>query len=136
MPEPSPSLEPLKYFDTIPDNFSVFKQYRNSIPSTCPDDAANLDSIADAPTFAIPPDPCAHPDPVSIYGQNTGQTDFADLLSSTSWFSPFLNASICCLMKWFYSSTTKTLSDLNQLVHEVILMPDFKVSDLQGFDAA
>ncbi|KAK0238382.1 hypothetical protein EDD85DRAFT_920728 [Armillaria nabsnona] len=136
MPEPSPSPEPVNYFDTIPDNFGLFKWYRNTVPSTCPDDSANLESLADAPTFAIPPDASAHPDPTSIYGKNTGHTDFTDPSSSTSWFSPFLNASICRLMKWFYSSTTKTLSDLNQLVHEVILMPDFKVSDLQGFDAA
>ncbi|SJL14234.1 uncharacterized protein ARMOST_17690 [Armillaria ostoyae] len=136
MPEPSPSPEPVKYVDTIPDNFGMFKRYKNSIPSTCPDDIANLDSIADAPTFAIPPDPSACPDPTSIYGKNTGRTDFTDPSSSTSWFSPFLNASICRLMKWFYSSTTKTLGDLNRLVHEVILMPDFKVSDVQGFDAA
>ncbi|KAK0431436.1 hypothetical protein EV421DRAFT_1893352 [Armillaria borealis] len=39
-------------------------------------------------------------------------------------------------MRWFYSSTTKTLGDLNRLVHEVILMPDFKKSDLDGFEAA
>ncbi len=58
MPEPLPSPEPLKYFDTIPNDFGVFKRYKNSIPSTYPDDTTNLDSIADAPTFAIPSNPC------------------------------------------------------------------------------
>lgn len=136
IPEPSPSPELPVYVDTIPDSFGMFKQYKDSLPPTSPDNTINLESLADAPTFAIPPNPSTRPDPTSIYGQNTGRTNFIDPSSSQSWFSPFLNASICCLMKWFYSSTTKTLSDLNRLVHEVILMPDFKVSDLQGFDAA
>ncbi len=37
-------------------------------------------------------------------------------------------------MNWFYSSTTKTLADLNTLVHDVILAPDFTKADLHGFD--
>ncbi|KAK0436054.1 uncharacterized protein EV420DRAFT_1246351, partial [Desarmillaria tabescens] len=52
-----------------------------------------------------------------------------------SWFAPFINPSICQLMHWFYSTTTKTLSDLNCLVNEVILAPDFAAVDFKDFDA-
>ncbi|KAK0226736.1 hypothetical protein EDD85DRAFT_923411 [Armillaria nabsnona] len=38
-------------------------------------------------------------------------------------------------MNWFYSSTTKTLADLNTLIRDVILAPDFSKTDLHGFDA-
>ena len=50
---------------------------------------------------------------------------------------PFANMSICCLMMWFYNgSNTKSLNDLNVLVHNVLLSEDFKLRDLAGFDAA
>ena len=39
-------------------------------------------------------------------------------------------------MDWFYnSSITKSLHDLNQLVKNVILAPDFKQEDLAGFSS-
>ena len=40
-------------------------------------------------------------------------------------------------MSWFYdSSTTKSLSELNSLVKDVILAPDFKSEDLINFNAS
>ena len=40
-------------------------------------------------------------------------------------------------MWWFYdSSLTKSLSTLNNLVHQVLLVPDFNTNDLIGFDVA
>jgi hypothetical protein len=40
-------------------------------------------------------------------------------------------------MMWFYnSSNTKSLNDLNILVHNVLLSKDFKLEDLTMFDAA
>ncbi|KAK0439080.1 uncharacterized protein EV420DRAFT_1735640 [Desarmillaria tabescens] len=136
-PVPSPSPQPPSYIDTQPDEFGMFKRYKNSLPSTSPDEVVTLDTVVDAPTFAVAPDPMTQPDPTCIYGSNTGRTDFPNAsTSNTPWFSPFLNASVCRLMRWFYSSTTKTLGDLNRLVNEVILMPDFKKSDLHGFEAS
>jgi len=38
-------------------------------------------------------------------------------------------------MNWFYQSSTKTLADLNSLVHGVILHSDFRSSDLENFSA-
>jgi hypothetical protein len=39
-------------------------------------------------------------------------------------------------MRWFYNaSTTKSLGDLDRLVHDVLLAPDFRLEDLDGFRA-
>ncbi|KAF8992499.1 hypothetical protein BDQ17DRAFT_1432346 [Cyathus striatus] len=48
----------------------------------------------------------------------------------------FSNPSVFRLMSWFYTGVTKTLKDLNNLVHNVLLAPDFKLEDLTGFDAS
>ncbi|KAK0186022.1 hypothetical protein F5146DRAFT_936776 [Armillaria mellea] len=37
-------------------------------------------------------------------------------------------------MHWFYSTTTKTLNDLNHLVTDVLLVPDFSAEDLTNFN--
>jgi hypothetical protein len=51
-------------------------------------------------------------------------------------FTPFRNMSIFRLITWFYnSSDVKSLSELNSLVKDVILTPDFKTEDFVGFDA-
>lgn len=52
-------------------------------------------------------------------------------------FYPFLNATSFRLMHWFYSgSSTKSLSELDRLVSEVIMADDFNRDDLQNFNAA
>ena len=52
-------------------------------------------------------------------------------------YLPFPNMSIFRLMGWFYdSSLMKSLGTLNNLVHQVLLAPDFNTDDLTGFNAA
>jgi hypothetical protein len=49
---------------------------------------------------------------------------------------PFTNNSIFNLMSWFYNgSNTKSLNDLDNLVQNVLLAPNFNPEDLSGFDA-
>ncbi|KAF8546009.1 hypothetical protein OG21DRAFT_1587857, partial [Imleria badia] len=49
---------------------------------------------------------------------------------------PFTNATIWQLLSWFYNSTTqKSLDDLNNLVHNVILADNFKSDNLHKFNA-
>jgi hypothetical protein len=51
-------------------------------------------------------------------------------------FAPFRNPSIYHLMTWFFaSSNTKSLNELNSLVKDVILAPDFKSEHFFGFNA-
>ena len=48
--------------------------------------------------------------------------------------NPFENISVLCLMNWFHNNpTSKTLNDLDMLVHEVILAPDFNINHLLNF---
>ncbi len=51
--------------------------------------------------------------------------------------APFANMSTLHLMSWFYStSNTKSHAELDRLVNEVILSPDFSPAELVGFRAA
>ena len=51
-------------------------------------------------------------------------------------YHPFLNATVCRLMNWFYTgSNQKSIAELDRLVKEVIIH-DFDVSDLEGFSTA
>ncbi|KAI5981153.1 hypothetical protein F5J12DRAFT_731619 [Pisolithus orientalis] len=53
-----------------------------------------------------------------------------------NYFIPFLNVTVWHLMSWFYNgSTQKSQSDLNNLVHNVILAADFDCKDLHSFVA-
>jgi hypothetical protein len=53
------------------------------------------------------------------------------------YFTPFLNASVFCLMTWFYGgSNLKSLGEFNRLVNEVILADDFQQKDFVGFSAS
>jgi hypothetical protein len=54
-----------------------------------------------------------------------------------NYFTPFLNASVFCLMTGFYGgSNLKSLNELNRLVNEVILTGDFQQKDFVGFSAS
>ena len=95
-----------------------------------PDELHTLHSVSDSSTFS----------------KDTASTEsrpwWALLTSSLKTvtndiFTPFLNATVFHLMNWFYTgSTQKSLAELDWLVHEVILAPDFNTQDLKGFQAA
>jgi hypothetical protein len=51
-------------------------------------------------------------------------------------FAPFLNATVFHLMSWFYGgSNMKSVTELDKLVHDVILNEDFDQAHLKGFTA-
>ena len=53
------------------------------------------------------------------------------------YYAPFSNPAAFCLMTWFHnSSTSKSLLDLDNLVKNVILAPDFEKQDLADFRAS
>ncbi|KAK0190251.1 hypothetical protein F5146DRAFT_1137096 [Armillaria mellea] len=136
----SSTPESIPPIDTKPNSFGLYQQYKTLL-SFDPDDTVTIANLCDAPTFSVPPDSLQECSPLSVYG--THAIDATVLLppdSNTttlagSWFAPFMNPSICQMMHWFYSMTTKNLNHLNHLVNEVILAPDFVASDLQNFDA-
>jgi hypothetical protein len=55
--------------------------------------------------------------------------------ATSKFFSPFLNATVLRLMNWHYSTSTKSVTALNSLVHDIILVDDFDHGHLHGFSA-
>ncbi len=144
-PESSHTSIPDPPIITEPNEFGLYRKYK-ILPSSDPDDVVTIANVCDAPTFSLPPDTLQYCSPLCVYGSHivnntttvsTGAISSEDNSpnSSTLWFAPFMNPTVCQLMHWFYSTTTKTLSDLNHLVNNVILIPDFAATDLMDFDA-
>jgi hypothetical protein len=128
---PSPIVQPpANVIKTDPDEFGLYRVY-TSYPRTNPDDMQDLETRCDAPGLAT----------TSQSREKRWWTGFGrsipDLsLQKDGFFAPFLNATVFRLMNWFYSgSSTKSIGELQSLVDDVILAPDFKVSDFSGFNA-
>ena len=129
---PSPIAEPPQpnVIKTDRDEFGLYRLY-TSYPRTNPDEIRDLESRCDAPGLAT----------ASRNGGKRWWTGFGysmlDLpIQKDGFFVPFLNATVFRLMNWFYSgSSCKSIAELQSLVDDVILAPDFKISDLDGFNA-
>ena len=114
---------------TTPNSFGIYRIYNCGAPSFTPNSDFHTDSTSDSPHFT-----CSGPSSSASWGSPFGiDTTDPDIVSITK--NPFANVSICRLMSWFYSGVTKTLKDLNNLVHNVLLAADFKLDDLIRFDA-
>jgi hypothetical protein len=128
----TPELAPTSTLKTDPDEFGVYRVY-TTYPSTNPDGFRDLEHRCDAPGLAT----------ASETREKRWWTGFGclqpDLLlnkDQAKFFAPFLNATVFRLMNWFYSSSSKkSVAELQSLVDDVLLAPDFKVSDLSGFNA-
>ena len=91
-----------------------------------PDPYHTLTNITNSPYLALDPSISGQYHPVQMI--NKVATDF---------FEPFHNPSMFCLMSWFYRPLiTKSITELNTLVRDVILAPNFDTQDLVGFDTA
>jgi hypothetical protein len=110
----------------------LFRRYA-VLPSTDPDQYLTIHHVSDAPTFVKDTDPQYNP--FAVFGPQAMQSIESPTNTTTPSFTPFLNHTVSKLMNWFYQSSTKTLADLNDLVHDVILHPDFHSSDLENFSA-
>ncbi|KAK0496702.1 hypothetical protein EDD18DRAFT_1073601 [Armillaria luteobubalina] len=108
-PPPVPSTTRL----TQPDDFGVYREYTDW-PTHIPK-SAHPQLATDRP-------------PHSVFGP--GQH------SSSHIWAPFENATTFRLLKWFYNSDKKTLEDLDRLVYDVLLQPDFSVHECEDFSAA
>ena len=147
IPDPEPNIEDIasekvvedavntsNIYHMDPNGYGIIHEYLHGRPSITPDQHYNLTEISDSPYIAVddPPDSQASTPPLLSPLQKT-------CLSATSaiqtLFAPFHNISIYHLMTWFYSSSnTKSVGELNALVKNIILAPDFKPEDLVGFN--
>jgi Plavaka transposase len=133
--EPEHVQEGPNTFRTDSDSYGTFREYLHGKPSIAPDELYSLAAVSDSPYLATdssdsPPIDPAFPSPLRTLYK-------ADTSLAQPLFAPFRNASVYRLMTWFYSSSnTKSMSELNSLVNDVILAPDFNPDDLVGFNAS
>jgi hypothetical protein len=124
MPVDIPTPQPMIH-ETIPNQFGLYRRF-TTWPSVDPENDVTIDDLIDAPTFINTTD----------RGYRKAEEAFGPTGTSSNPFAPYLNATVYRLMNWFYQTGSKTLHDLNSLVHDVILAPDFDADHLQNFSAS
>jgi Plavaka transposase len=116
-------------FDTEPDEFGLFRSYI-SCPTYEPDEEIPLDSICDSQGFAVAK--INSDNWWSVFGPRSSPLESVN----QNLFAPFLNATVFRLMSWFYcGSNLKSVTELDKLVNDVILVDDFDKVHLKGFNA-
>ena len=129
-PSPIAEFPQANIIKTDRDEFGLYRVY-TSYPCTNPDEMQDLENRCDAPGLAT----------ASQNAEKRWWTGFGHSMPDLSnqkdgFFAPFLNATVFRLMNWFYSgSSSKSIAELQSLVDNVILAPDFKISDLSDFNA-
>jgi len=120
-------------FQTLPDKFGVYRVYPIGRPSFTPDELYTIsDSVGSSNISTIGPASMSR----SWFSPLGPSLEAVTGLVAKS-FAPFPNVSTFHLMSWFYSSSnTKSHAELDRLVNQVILAPDFLPADLVGFRAA
>jgi len=109
----SESTTALIGFRTACDSYGISREYPCGKPSITPNSHNSIYEVSDSPYLS------------------------SLTTNPTNNFEPFRNASTFRLMDWFYRpSITKSIAEVNALVKDVILAPDFNPEDLIGFDAA
>ncbi|PPQ73389.1 hypothetical protein CVT24_008509 [Panaeolus cyanescens] len=126
--------DPSSEHKTPSNKFGVFRVYQ-SIPTFNPDADFNPHTLYNNPSFE-PSDSIPEPDSETLPPPPGPFPNPSNPPASTLPDSPYPNRTIDLIMSWFYTaSNTKSLSDLNILVHNVLLSDEFKKGDLEGFDA-
>jgi hypothetical protein len=113
-------------YETEANNYGIYRVYSQGCPSYTPDELHTLQQVSDAPTF--------NPETTST----SWWTSFGSSLRvvKENFFAPFQNPTAFRLMSWFYNgSNLKSLGELDRLVDNVILAPDFQAEDLRTFQA-
>ena len=77
------------------------------------------------------------PDDIEIFNSKTpNPLHHGPPLDHLPSYHPFNNSTIFRLMSWYYNgSNTKSISNLNKLVNEILLAEDFSQEHLKGFEA-
>ncbi|PSR76359.1 hypothetical protein PHLCEN_2v8499 [Hermanssonia centrifuga] len=123
------------HFDTEANNFGVFRRYAVK-PMRDLEDEELADTLCDAPTIAV----SASKDGNTLahsFGRAVVNSIKRNLDGARTWFTPFLSASVFRLLHWTYTgSSSKSASETERLVREVLLAPDFKCEDLSGFNVS
>ena len=118
----------LSWLYTTSNSFGVYHGFYGSFPSFNPDKQLSLDLQCDSPNFSVAGAENASERPWwSAFGKSVEEVE-ADL------FALFSNPSVYRLMNWLYSgSNLKSFTEVDKLVHNVLLAPDFSAEHLRGF---
>ncbi|PSR77770.1 hypothetical protein PHLCEN_2v7713, partial [Hermanssonia centrifuga] len=115
-------------FETEPNEFGVFCRYHRK-PCQDLSDESTEDSLCNAPNISTT-SPSIPSSPLHSFGR----TVVNGLAKAPNWFAPFLNSTVFHLVHWAYTgSNQKSTGEIKQLVHDVLLSPDFDREHLQGF---
>ena len=130
---PPPSIFPsAEYFETTVDDYGFFRRYHFK-PARDVDSEQSADTLVDSPSIA----PSEVHEGSSIYATpiRAFRHTVSDALQKTlDWFHPFQNPTIFRLVHWAYTgSTTKSHLEIQRLVKEVLLAPDFDSEHLWTF---
>ncbi|EDQ99528.1 uncharacterized protein LACBIDRAFT_334986 [Laccaria bicolor S238N-H82] len=123
------NVEDMPPYITNPNSYGVFRSYPSSRSSFTPDELFTLNGVSDSLNFT----PDAHSSEVRPWWSSFGSS----LSSVKDFFAPFRNASVFHILNWHYNgSNLKSLSQLNTLVEDLIMQPDFKQEDFISFSAS
>ena len=104
-------------FTSEQNSFGVFRVYKHGKPTFSPDS----DDFEATNNLNKPPNLSHHGPPQA----------------SLPFYHPFSNSTIFRLMSWYYNgSSTKSISDINKLVNDILLAEDFDQEHLKGFEAS
>ena len=122
-PEPVPPLVPAPdpVFDTKPNEFGLFRQYKRHLTHD-PEPENSLDKVCDSAAF-----PKANPAPP----QNAAPAE--------PWYAPFTNAVAVIMMCWQHTkSATKSASEMDRLAHSLgdSMWDSFNIKDFTTFNTA
>jgi hypothetical protein len=147
IPEPEPVIEDSisentsedtsetsNIFRTDPDSYGIVREYLHGKPSITPDIHYDITEVSDSPYIDTDNSSISRANNSTFISPIQKICQIAASAAQT-FFSPFRNASTYRLITWFYgASNTKSVTELNSLVKDVILAPDFQPDDLVGFD--
>jgi hypothetical protein len=137
-PSPVPVQTELPCYVTEPNEYGLYRVYRGRAPQHDPEGEFSLESLCDAPEF------------VGSGGQQRpwwsglGVATAAAATDDNSEdrpeiekpppYAPFESASAYRLMNWHYSSSEgKSIADVDNLVKNVLLAPDFNQEDMETY---
>lgn len=123
-PSPVPPL--ITYHDSLPNRFGAFRRYLR-FPQNDPEEDLELESFTDSAALMSSSSQALASTPASA-GPATP--------SSVNPWAPYANTSTFLLMNWQNSgSHVKSQAEMDRLVNNVLLNPDFNRDELAGFDA-
>jgi hypothetical protein len=120
-------------FRTLSDRFGVYRVYPAGKPPYSPDETYILSDVVNSVNIATEPSTTSRP----WFAPYASSIESLETTLQHTPYAPFLNMSVYLLMSWYYNySKIKSQGELDRLVNEVILAPEFSKDDLIGFRAA